>query len=124
MKRPTPTVGMRLFVKPLRRWQPDAQLKSASVVKVGRKYFTVRIDGYSEHSDTKHHMESWLEVTDRSAGSRLYLTKQEQLDEAEEATLRDAIWRAFHYGNKACNVGLEGLRQIASLIEKSNGGDK
>ena len=124
-QRTKPTVGMKLFVKRIGRWNRDDGLEPAQVVKVGRKYFSVRIDGSSPHFDTSHHIESWSEVTEYQANTRLYLTEQEEQDEREMATLQDVIWSAFQYRSNTCNFGLEGLRQIAAIIEQSkNGGAK
>ena len=89
------------------------------MVKVGRKYFEVRLFGYL--TTIKFSLDGWLEVSDYSAGYKLYSTPQEWEDEKELKKLRKKLFDIFAYSYDQTELPLECLREIDAIITKYGG---
>ena len=88
-------------------------LNPVEVVKVGRKYFSTKLPGYSWV--TEYHVDTWKERTNYSVNSELYESEQEWLDESEARSILKTIKAHFAYGNP--KHSLETLREVARLIQ-------
>jgi hypothetical protein len=85
------------------------------VVKVGRKYFSIKIERISR--PIEFHLENWSQKTDYSPDYRLYESEQSYKDKLK----RDKYITAFHgvfncgaYAQK--NMTLENLEKAAELL--------
>ena len=117
-----PYVGMKLFSLNVGNAARDVEKKltPVHVVKVGRKYFTTRKDGFdSAWADVEYNLEDWQEKTEYSANSFLYETEQEWLDEKESTKICDEIYAAFQYGKNGRYLPLESLRIIKAELDKA-----
>ena len=88
-------------------------LKPVEVVKVGRKYFSTKLPGYSWIIE--YHVDTWAEKTNYAPNRKLYESEQEWLDESEAYSLLESIKAHFAYGNP--KHSLEILREVARLIQ-------
>ena len=116
--REKPVVGQKLYALNIGNRARNMQqvLIDAEVVKVGRKYFEVRLFGYL--TTTKFSLDGWLEVSDYSAGYKLYSTPQEWDDEKELKKLRKKLSDIFAYSYGRTELPLECLREIDAIITK------
>lgn len=113
-----PTVGQKVFILNTgnsARHVPQS-LKPGTVVKVGRKYFTVKRDDMSRW-ETEFHCDGWREKTQYSQNSALYSSEQEWMDGLEAKTLWKVIRDAFSPFNPT--LPLESLRKINVIINES-----
>jgi hypothetical protein len=94
--KPKPTLGQQVFSLNIgnnARRVPQV-LRPATVSKVGRKYFSVRLDGpYS--MEREYQIENWHERTFYSAGTKLYASEQEYADEKEMAVIWGQLRNVF-----------------------------
>jgi hypothetical protein len=106
-------VGMTVYLKPINnaaRRSKDVQ--EGIVSKVGRKYFEV--EGFYR---TKFSIDELIEVSEYAPDWKVYLSKQELLDEQEfENLLRDIRLFFSNYGK--VNLTLDQLRKIKAIISE------
>jgi hypothetical protein len=106
-------VGMTVYLKPINnaaRRSKDVQ--EGIVSKVGRKYFEV--EGFYR---TKFSIDELIEVSEYAPDWKVYLSKQELLDEQEfENLLRDIRLFFSNYGK--VNLTLDQLRKIKVIISE------
>ena len=91
-------------------------LKPATVSKVGRKYFSVRLDG-PYPAEREYHIEDWRERTEYSAGTKLYASEQEYADEKEMAVIWGQLRHVFSTYN-ATGFDLPRLRKIIAIVRE------
>lgn len=93
----------------------EQKLTKVTVSKVGSKYFTCETEnGF----DTKYNIDTWGEISDCIAGSCLYETEQEYLDEKLSNELFRVIKDAFSgYTNSI--FSLAQLHRINEIIKES-----
>lgn len=91
-----------------------------TIKKIGRKYFDVGRDGDNERHFIKFHLdEERRQVTEYSANWKLYLSKQEILDEEESEVLVEEIRKKLNgYGKVSLTV--DQLHKIADIIRQRN----
>jgi hypothetical protein len=108
-----PIVGETLFSLNVGNSARDCNqvLTPVTVKSVGRKYFTV-IGKYGW--EIKYHLDTWGEVSDYRADSRLYETEKEWKDEKEATDLHRKIKEHFVYKKR---LSLEQLRAINKIME-------
>jgi len=112
-----PQIGQTLYRLPIgnrRHRGVEPTLTPVIVKSVGRKYFSVHPDGV-EWGETKHHIDSGLEVSDCSSGYAIYHTEQEHHDEVELNRLNSNLQRAFNYFRQ-CQFTLEQLRAVSAIL--------
>ena len=91
-------------------------LKPATVSKVGRKYFSVKLDG-PYPMDREYHVEDWRERMEYSAGTKLYASEQEYADEKETAVIWEQLRHVFSMYN-ATGFDLPRLRKIIAIVRE------
>lgn len=114
----TPIVGERIFslnVGTRSRRGVEQVLTPVIVVKVGRKYFTVKTDD-KWALERQYRIDDWREKTEYSASARLYESEQVLLDEKEERSICSKIKATFEFGNNPTKVSLDKLRQIQAIL--------
>jgi len=89
-------------------------LTPVTVVTVGRKYFTTKLENYS--FETYYRLDDWSERTEYSPNSKLYESEQEWADEKETMTLCKEISRSFEHSNNTKRLSLQTLRTILAAI--------
>lgn len=117
-QRPKPVVGQTLYSLDLmnnRRRTEANVLTPVEVSSVGRKYFGVKKAGFP--FETKHHLDTWVEVSRYSPNAALYASEQEWADEKEADALVTMLYGCFS-NYSARKLPLETLRQIRDLIQK------
>jgi hypothetical protein len=107
-----PVVGQKLFMVYSQNRTP--KMADVIVKSVGRKYFSVWMDGVA-WSETKFHLGSWTQKTQYSPDHALYLSRQEYEESKERVELIRQISEYFRYGSGA-KISLDDLRMIASKI--------
>ena len=96
--------------KPMEEW-----IYEAEIIKVGRKYFTVKKDC----SEIKYNIDDLTEVTDYCSDWEFHFDKQEILDEMEIKKLEWDIKIKFSgYGFNSSKLSLEQLRRIMDIINE------
>jgi hypothetical protein len=89
-------------------------LRPVIVTKVGRKYFTVRLDGpYAMESE--HTIDYWVQKSEFTPNFALYESEQQWADVKERTALCKTIVQAFEWG-RCPPVTLETLRMIAKAV--------
>jgi len=91
-------------------------LKPATVSKVGRKYFSVTLDG-PYPMEREYHIENWRERTEYSAGTSLYASEQEYADEKEMAVIWGQLRDVFSTYTPS-GVDLPRLRKIIAIVRE------
>ena len=92
-------------------------LKPANVSKVGRKYFSVKMQG-QHPMEREYHVEDWRERSKYSAGTRLYESEEAYMAEKETAV----IWRELrHVFSTYTTSGfdLPRLRKIIAIMREA-----
>ena len=117
--KPNVTIGQTLFMLNIGNAARNREhvLTEVTVSKVGRKYFTVTIDGRS-YFDLSFHIDTWSQKTEYSQDYCLYETKQEWEDEKESLKLYNKIKSSFNYSNNIKNLPLTSLKEIVSIINR------
>ncbi len=95
----------------------EQKLTEVTVVKVGRKYFTVQVSNQS-FARAQYHIDTWREVTDYTPDHQLFETVQEYEDSIERTRLRNTIRKIFG-GFGANSLPLDSLRKIDAIIKES-----
>jgi len=117
MKREKPKVGQTLYslnVGNAARYTTQ-KLIPVKVVKVGRKYFTCKREGWN--LETQYYIDGWGEKFEYSSESVLYSSPQEWEDEKEAAEIFRSLHHFFSFWFNQDNVSLETLRKIKELIK-------
>ena len=87
------------------------------IVKVGRKYYTVRRDN-QKWTDMRFYIEDRTQFNGDYSGSwKLYFSSQEILDEIESNDIYRSLSELFCSYRKA-NLNLEQLRRIQTIIKE------
>lgn len=120
-------VGQKVFIKIIERSNAARYIKSdtiddwiyeGTVIKVGRKYITVKFNnGYEEKFDKEH---DYINISKYSADYQLYLTKQEIVDKMEINKLYEKIQYNFNNWNNNNRFNLDQLRRIVNIIDEKN----
>jgi hypothetical protein len=116
--KPKPTLGQQVFSLNTgnnARHVPQV-LKPATVSKVGRKYFSVKLDG-PYPMEREYHVEDWRERTECFPVTKLYASEQEYADEKETAV----IWRQLRHVFSAYTTSgfdLPRLRKIIAIVRE------
>ena len=84
----------------------------AKVIKVGNKYFQIDAPGYHR---TQFFIETLLSNTNYGCPERVYLDKEEILDEKEAVKLKSELLNTYNYFNR---LNLDQLKRIKSIIEE------
>ena len=116
--KPKPTLGQEVFSLNIgnnARHVPQV-LKPATVSKVGRKYFSVKLQG-PHPMEREYHIENWRERTEYSAGTRLYASEKEYMDEKETAVIWGQLREAFFTYNPT-DFDLPRLRKIIAIVRE------
>ena len=113
MKR-KPILNETLFLERCRNWRHEGPLIQVIVSKVGRKYFTCKMDW----REIQFHLDSWRQVTEYSPDCLLYETEQEHSDLREKERLAALLRQEFNYYGSS-PFSLETLRQIKEIITKA-----
>ncbi len=92
-------------------------LRPATVSKVGRKYFSVRLDGpYA--TEREYHIENWRERTEYSAGTRLYESEEAYMAEKETAEIWGQLRHVFSTYPPS-GFDLPRLRKIIAIVREA-----
>jgi len=113
-----PTLGQTLYRLPIgnrARRGVEPELTPVVVSSVGRKYFSVKEPDSIYELKTKHHIDTGLEVSNFSAGYKIYSSDQEYLDERESDRLNNALREAFQYYGKP-KFTLDQLRAVSAIL--------
>ncbi len=116
--KPKPTLGQQAFSLNIginARHVPQV-LRPATVSKVGRKYFSVRLDGPSP-MEREYHIENWRERTEYSAGTKLYASEQEYADEKEMTVIWGELRHVFS-AYTTSGFDLPRLRKIIAIVRE------
>jgi hypothetical protein len=117
--KPKPTLGQRVFslnINNNARHVPQV-LRPATVSKVGRKYFSVTLDGrYS--MEREYQIENWRERTFYSACTKLYASEQEYADETETAVIWGQLKNVFSTYTPS-GFDLPRLRKIIAIVREA-----
>lgn len=116
-----PELGQRLFSlnvgNAARR--REQTLKEVVVTKVGRTYFTVQnVDDNTGWSARQYYIDGWLEKTNYTPNSRLYISRSVWEDEKESAELVTQIFPYFEYGRNRKALSVHKLREIMAIITR------
>jgi uncharacterized protein (UPF0335 family) len=117
--KPKPTLGQEVFLLNIgndARHVPQV-LKPANVSKVGRKYFSVKMQG-PYPMEREYHVEDWRERTEYSAGTRLYASENEYMAEKETAEICRELRHVFTMYN-ATGLDLPRLRKIIAIVREA-----
>lgn len=96
--------------RPIEEWVYEAE-----IIKVGRKYFTVKRDYW----EIKYDISSLKEVTNYCSDWKFYFSKEEVLEEMEIDKLESDIRSKFsRYGFNCSKLSLEQLRRIMDIINE------
>jgi hypothetical protein len=108
-----PILGETLFALPIgySARQRERTLIPVTVSKVGRKYFTCKL----EHFDVEFHLDTWRQKTDYSNDWSLYASKGEWESEKEANAIEGRLREVFKYGS-GTKLSLETLRKINALV--------
>lgn len=109
-----PRIGQTLYRLPI----GNLTLTPVVVKSVGRKYFSVHPQD-DKWNETKHHIDSGLEVSDYTVGKTLYQTEQEYRDEVELNRLNSNLQKAFNYFGQ-CQFTLDQLRAVSAILFPEN----
>jgi hypothetical protein len=121
--------GQEIWVKIINGSNVDGYYKNSNiedrifqgdVIKVGRKYITVKFDECKEYQFS---IEDDYKNTYTAGGSdyQLYLTKQDIFDEIEAENINSEIQTAFgSYGRNNGTFTLDQLRRIKDIINERN----
>ncbi len=116
--RDKPKVGQKLFslnIGDNARHRPQT-LTPVTVSKVGHKYFSVAVDGRS-YANQEYHLEDWRERYNYGmAGTYLYETEQQWVDQKEAFRICSEIKKAFEYGDNNYSIPLAELRKIEAVL--------
>lgn len=97
--------------RPVEDW-----IREGEIVKVGRKHFTVKCEGW----ERKYHIEDFTEVTDYCSDWGFYFAKQDILEEMEIEKLEISIKSRFSgFGRNPSKLSLAQLRRISDIINES-----
>ena len=110
-------VGQRVYLKPINNaLRYGNEIRECVVIKVGRKYFYAYKPGEREDFATKFNLETMFNVTTYSPDWKVYLSKQDIIDERESEELTASIRKQFdHYGKS--KLTLDQLRHIKRIID-------
>lgn len=96
----------------------NQKLTPVVVQTVGRKYFTVRVQGVTnDYNDVQYHIEDWREKTEYTANSKLYESVEEYNHAVAAKEYVRRIGEAFKYGRNCLKLPYHVLQQINDLIE-------
>lgn len=112
-----PLVGQKVFVLNIgnaARRQKQV-LTPGIVTKVGRAYFSVQREGWSDA--TEYRLDSGCEKTQYTADSCVYESEQEWLDEKETRDIYAHLREVFGY-NVTKQIPLSVLRTIDQLVKQ------
>jgi len=116
--KPKPTLGQQVFSLNIgnnARRVPQV-LSPATVSKVGRKYFSVKLQGPYPR-EREYHIENWRERTEYSPVTSLYASEQEYADEKETAMIWGQLRHVFSMYN-ATGFDLPRLRKIIAIVRE------
>jgi len=116
--KPKPTLGQQVFSLNIgnnARRVPQV-LSPATVSKVGRKYFFVKLDG-PYPMEREYHIENWRERTEYSPWTKLYASEQEYADEKEMAVIWGQLRDVFSTYTPS-GVDLPRLRKIIAIVRE------
>lgn len=111
-------VGQRLYSLNVGNDARNGEQKLTPVVvkKLGRKYFTVGIEGKS-YLDEQCYLDTWDEKSIYSSTFILYETEQEWRDEEEAEEILADIRSKFGHRVGWRNFPLSALREIAAIMK-------
>jgi len=116
------TMNQIVYLKPINdnaRYIDDDimnHIEKWEVVKIGRKYFTVRKYNQS-NLDIKFYIDDRKQFADVSCDWELYFSTQEILDEKESESLTRKLKRDFGAYGK-WNLTLEQLKRIQKIVDE------
>lgn len=88
------------------------------VVKVGRKYFTIRrADDELGRTDTQFHLDSWAQKTEYVSGHSLFLSERDYYQGKEASQLFSEIGEYFKHRSNKDNIPLEALQGIKRIMD-------
>jgi hypothetical protein len=116
--KPKPTLGQKVFSLNIgnnARHVPQV-LSPATVSKVGRKYFSVKLQG-PYPMEREYHIENWRERTFYSAVTKLYESEEAYMAEKETAMIWGQLRHVFSMYN-ATGFDLPRLRKIIAIVRE------
>lgn len=90
-------------------------LTPVTVISVGRKYFKCKAE--NSWVETEYRIESGLEHTAFSPGSKIYESQEEWEKEKRSYELHTKLSQFFQFGGGSRNLCLEQLESISSIID-------
>ena len=112
-----PTVGEILIAEiPAARFS-EKKIHSATVTKVGRKYFSARFDG--QHHEYEFIIETWRQSDYNANVNRpiyLYRTNREMEDRHEKNAIVKSMTEKFRYSSDWDKLDINQLRSISEII--------
>jgi hypothetical protein len=116
--KPKPTLRQQVFslnIGKNARHVPQV-LKPATVSKVGRKYFSVKLDG-PYPMEREYHIEDWRERAFYSAVTKLYESEESYMAEKETAVIWEQLRHVFSMYD-ATGFDLPRLRKIIAIVRE------
>ncbi len=118
MKR-KPQIGETLYslnVGKAFRHGVEQKLTPMVVTAVGRKYFSLKQEGWNVTVD--FHLDTWIQRTEYSQDHKLYESEQDWLNEKEEEKICQFLESSFKYGRNLLKVSLDDLRVVKDILNK------
>jgi hypothetical protein len=116
--KPKPKLGQEVFSLNIgnnARHVPQV-LSPATVSKVGRKYFSVKLQG-PYPMEREYHIENWRERTECSPRTRLYESEEAYMAEKETSVIWGQLRHVFSMYN-ATGFDLPRLRKIIAIVRE------
>lgn len=90
---------------------------SCEVVKVGRKYFTIKY-GSNSNLEVQFNIETWREKTEYTSDYLLYESRQHRLDEVEKTYIFQMLRQEFEIGmfRLSNRYSLEQVRRVVKIL--------
>lgn len=114
MKR-KPIVGETLYLRRIHRGGDKIPLSPVTVFKVGRRYFTIKIEDWNE---VQFEIDTWVQSSKWNPDYVLYETEQEYLNTIERSRILSILRYEFgSFGDTL--LPFETLRQIRDLVAQA-----
>lgn len=86
------------------------------VTAVGRKYFSLKKEGWNITTD--FHLDTWRQKTEHCEDHKLYESEQDWLNEKEEDQICQFLESSFKYGRNLLKVSLDDLRVVKDILDR------
>ncbi len=95
----------------------EQKLSKVIVTRVGRKFFYVQEESWSNERINGYLLSDWSENTNFSANSKLYADAKEWEDEKEASDIVRKFKDAFQYGSNNLGLSIDKLRAISAILD-------